>query len=354
MTAACQWSVRILALAVAALALPPRAFAPPDIVIDQRLPESFGRDHPVYTSLLELGKHKITMSTIQAIESEKNRLHYELEWKKAAPEVYSRWLDTRRKAVKQWLWELENVPTPAEVIKMKKDNVTIRRAQGDPPVTEIWAGTVLNDLLADCQKLRQKGIDVPDDRLGPFLTQDQLAKINVTGGFGNVGLLKGGKLFWPLVLRRSLFDDERERIDVLIAAAVKQANNPNGPDAAVLEALQSSAKEIDRKLVALNRASRNTEHVSVVMYIEGRRFLTQFGEAMQGMRNADAGKFLSGDYAAKGANVKELVSHMTTLGLKFAGATPGGHTAYTALHRSLAAYSAALREEQMRRRDREP
>src|SRR5438105_5862737 len=117
-------------------------------------------------------------------------------------------IEVIRKQKEQWLWERENMPT-LEDERRRTFSQSVMRAYYDPPLTEIWSGQSLNYLLRRAQLLQgnTRG-DLP-------LEEELLRNINVTGGkgSGNIGLLRGGKVPWPMLFRREAFAGDCQLID---------------------------------------------------------------------------------------------------------------------------------------------
>src|SRR5947209_16438679 len=96
-------------------------------------------------------------------------------------------LDSRRRSFDEYLYERERRPTlEDERERARLENV--RRSRNDPPITEIWSGKALNDLLLAIQQQQAKGLR------GPAVPVDGeiLKNINVTSGAssGSLGLLR--------------------------------------------------------------------------------------------------------------------------------------------------------------------
>src|SRR5207253_8231696 len=177
--------------------------------------------------------------------------------------------EVRRKQVEQWLWERENLPTP-EDDRRRFISQQIQRAVYDPPLTEIWSAVSLNYLLDRAQLLQNNARgDLP-------LEEEMIAKINVTSGkgSGNVGLLRGGKVSWPLLLRREAFARDCEQIDALVGQAYKQAEQQNQIDPGVVEDLIQRVTGLQRQLSGLARASGDRATWTVTQYMDSSRFLT--------------------------------------------------------------------------------
>jgi hypothetical protein len=247
-------------------------------------------------------------------------------------------LENRKKELEQWLWERQNMPTLEDERERSQKN-ELRRSRNDPPLTEIWSAKALNDLLSDAKKIQSEGALVSSAPLSGEL----LAKINVTSGKsgGNIGLLKEGKVLWPLMLRRKAFDQERNQLNRLVAQAIEQAGRGQ-VEAETLDQMMRGVSALQRRITVQLKTSHEEGIWSPTIYMDARSFLTQFDDALRVLMQPDAANYLTGKYAAKGKTVGELVKYMTDNGLQFAPMTPGNETAYTALHRALATYDSQL------------
>jgi hypothetical protein len=244
---------------------------------------------------------------------------------------------TRRQHFDEILYERAHTPSFTD----RQEHLalrSLRRSQGTPPVTEVYSGKALNDLLNDLKNLRRRRVDGPRIPLDP----DMLTHINVRGhGSGNFGLLKhGGRFAWPLGLGdlqpAGLARKVRNVLETKAIEAVRQAESGE-VSPGLLKDLRNNVGKLRRLLV------RNISAVSTGRYIEAKRFLNHFDEATQALGQADAGHYFDRTYAARGKTVAQLVDHMARHGLTFAPAVLGEEAPYRALHEALAAYSVALR-----------
>jgi hypothetical protein len=160
-------------------------------------------------------------------------------------------------------------------------------------------------------------------------------------GSGNIGLLKyDGRLVWPLGLRDLQPGDLAAKVRNLLEAkaieGVSQAEQGQ-VSAGLLKEMRSNLGKLRRLLL------RNIKAMAASQYIDAKRFLNDFEEAIQTLGQPDAGHYLNRTFALRGKTVEELVDQMTRHGLTFAPAVAGDEAAYRALHEALAAYSVALR-----------
>jgi hypothetical protein len=207
----------------------------------------------------------------------------------------------------------------------------VRRSRNDPPVTEIWSGKALNDLLLAIQQQQAKGLRGP----AIPLEEDVLKNINVTSGAnsGSLGLFRdNGQLHWPLELTRPEYEPERRRLDELAARAYKQATN-GAVDANVLREMANIVDSLQTRL------RRSVADSSPSDYIKAKRYLNDLDSAIKVLEDPNVSKYANRTLAAKGGTVSDLVTEMSGQGLKFAPAVAGDEGAYVALHRAMASYA---------------
>jgi hypothetical protein len=249
-------------------------------------------------------------------------------------------LANQSKAIDEYLYERDKTPT-AQDERDRTQQQELRRALNDPPVTEIWSGKALNDLLSELQKKAARGVLAtspgPKELLGP----DTLNSVNLTAAHrgGNVGLLRnGGRLNWPSAVRGAAFEPARERLSNLAQDAVNEVAFNNRVDPDSLKQMKEDLDRLQRQL------SQNVRDLPPSEYIEAKRFLSGLGDALRALGQPDAASYLNRKYAARGATVPDLVKYLTDNGLQFAPAVAGDEAAYIALHRALAAYAQSLQD----------
>jgi hypothetical protein len=247
-------------------------------------------------------------------------------------QVRSQRIANDRKRFDEALYEREKTPT-AEDNRRRAQLQSAQRARTAPPVTEIWSGKSLNDLLVDLQKHPINGVATEDGNLPKSLDEDGLKHINVAKGAAGIGLLKNeGQLHWPVALAGSDYARLRERLGSLAQDAVRQAQFNARVDAGTIRQMVLELDGIRRQL------RTEGQSLSASEYIESKGFLDHFADAIGTLRQTDIGNYFSGQYALKVNTVANLVKYMTEQGLQFAPALPGDRGAYLALHQALAAY----------------
>jgi hypothetical protein len=257
----------------------------------------------------------------------------------AREQVRSERIANRRKVFDQYLYEREKTPT-AEDERQNHQLEQLNRSRNAPPVTEIWSGKALNDLLTDLKKIpaRPPAAEQLANLQQLPLDEDGLKHINVTQGAGNIGLLKNeGRLDWPVALSGPEYREQRERVSSLAQAAVRQAEFNGRVDGGTITQLTNDLDSLQRQL------RKNSGDLSFATYTEAKTFLSNLDAALSSLRQRDVGNHFTGKFALKAKTVPELVEHMTQQGLQFAPAVPGDEAAYTALHQALANYDVAAR-----------
>jgi hypothetical protein len=242
-------------------------------------------------------------------------------------------MDNHRKQMEEFLWERENLPTLQDD-RERTMQQELRRSRYNPPLTEIWSGKALNDLLADIQKAEAshglRGSAIP-------VAPEWLPHINLTSGTNQArtSMLRDGRLSWPMGLQREAFAEERDAINQLVAKAVREASAGSAnPDTVSL--LDDSARKMRDHLKSL------VAEVSPNDYVQAARFLNQLRETIPVLQSPGARDYFGGRLEAHGQTVGELVDQLSRQGLRFAPAANGDEAYYTALHQALVGYDVSL------------
>jgi hypothetical protein len=245
-------------------------------------------------------------------------------------------IETRRREIEERMWE-RSLQEPLSVLQERARREQVRQAQ-TAPVAEVVSGQALNDLLKDIQILQGQGVK------GPAVPLDEavVRQVHVIGAAsaGSPGLLKAAELPWPLLLTQEQFRGDRERIEALLNRATQQAVAGRA-DPRTVEELQLALADLEAKLKALNRATRD-EDLRPAQHVQANRFVAELRGAARLLQEPEAGGYVTGRYTAQGKSVAELVDSMTRQGLRFAPASGGNDASYLAVHNALAAYDIAL------------
>jgi hypothetical protein len=239
-------------------------------------------------------------------------------------------LDTERKRIELELWWEQVRPVAPRMIKAAQE--TDRdEARNYAPASKIWSGQALNVLLDSI---------IRSNRLkhGPNLPLDEytLKRLNLTdrASRGNAGLLKAGKLHWPLVLQEEPFDKTRRQLELKLKDAVATLKEDLPLSAATLRDADALYKTLQDKL------NDSVDDLSTGQYIEAKRYLSQVGDAIRALKSPNAAKQVGDRWKPRGKNVAELVANMRDEGLVFAPATEGDESAYNAMYQALRSFDA--------------
>jgi hypothetical protein len=238
-------------------------------------------------------------------------------------------IDTRRKTFDENMYERANAPTlEDERERARLEN--LRRSRNDPPITEIWSGKALNDLLLAIQQQFARKVEGPKVPLEPSV----VSHINVTGSQtgGSLGLLRqDGRLDWPFALRTSQFQSERDKVNELAYQAYKQA----GSNSVQADTIQGMTAAVDALTTQLKK---NVDDISANDYIKAKRFLNELNDTITILQDPNVSKYVNQTWSARGDTVEQLTQEMTRQGLRFARAMTADQAAYVALHSAMVAF----------------
>lgn len=241
-------------------------------------------------------------------------------------------LETKHKAIDEWLYERAVLPT-FEDERARAQWEDLKRARNDPPKTEIWSATALNDLLSSINRTQRTGLSGP-----PVPISDQMLQhINFTAGttYRGTGLLKdGGSLKWPYVLEGPGLEKLSRQADELVKQAVHEVSSAN-------QASAKTIRELDKVLEALDEAVRSqAKDLTPTESIQARRYLRELKDSCAVFKQPDAGRYFTAK--PKVGNVSDLIDQMNGQGLRFAPAVSGDEASYNALYMALVTYEARL------------
>jgi hypothetical protein len=243
-------------------------------------------------------------------------------------------IDTEHKRIEYLRW-LESTRDTAPKMLDREMAADLELARKGAPATVVWSARPLNALLWSIQA----GGSL-DRAPSPSLPPDVLRHINVTDGaeHGNLALFKdGGHLDWPDALTAPAFDKTRARLARNLRIAVDQLKHNEPLDRAAVGDIEADFRTLSKAF------ADGAEELTPAQFIEAKRFLNRLSEATRALSDPKAMNYFNGKWAARGKNVAELVTWMTSKGLILAPAAPGDEAAYNVLYLALRQYEAALR-----------
>jgi len=241
-------------------------------------------------------------------------------------------LANRRQVFEQHRFEQANTPSLEEQREFRRQQ-EFWRSWNNPPLTEIWSGRALNNLLRALQQARRdhgySGATVP---LDPAIVQ----RVNVTSGTSSgLGMFQTpSDLGWPLPLLDQKFEPEVKAIRQLAPDVVKQVASGK-PDAKALDSLSQAIAQLRTRL------RENVRELSSTDYIASLRFVNQLRDSMRALQSPSAANYFNA-WTLTARTAGELVEQMTQKGLQFAPVGVGNEAYYTALHEALATYTSGL------------
>jgi hypothetical protein len=238
-------------------------------------------------------------------------------------------LKTRRAELEEWEWERDFLATARRNERERVQRREVEYSRDSPAFDEIIGGEPLNTLFVALGRrptLDAEG-SIPVDA-------EWLAHVHFTvGGRGNLGLLKGDTVFWPQLLLRPEFADERDRFDKLLASAKKQLLGRRTADPQTLQELRRGVGECRERLRQQLRSGGEDPDWNMLHYADAKRFLSDVESAIATLERPDAAFYLA---PLEGRTVAELVVYMKKHGVRFAAATPGCERYYVTLRTALA------------------
>jgi enamine deaminase RidA (YjgF/YER057c/UK114 family) len=247
------------------------------------------------------------------------------------------YLQTRRAAIEEAAWEREQMPDP-EKLRQQTLERELTHARFHPPLTDIWTARSLNALLRNFITLQADGVKAPTVPLN----EDIVKHINVSASsaHGSVGLLKnnGGDLEWPEPLNRSMFKENREKIDRLMKSTYNTLRSNNPPVDATVADLQDAYEKMCDTL----KGQVNDPNFSSDDYFEAKRYLEEMKDTLKALKDPAVTNHFNDNWELKAKNVAELVQFMSKKGLQFAPATDKDLSAYVSLYNAMASYDSGL------------
>ncbi|HZU34938.1 MAG TPA: hypothetical protein VFA18_03465 [Gemmataceae bacterium] len=240
-------------------------------------------------------------------------------------------LVTYRQKLEYVEWERE---FRTEMAHKERERIEAREreyAVKSPTMGEIMEGTPLNTLL---DQLAEKPVRFADGSTA--VDQEALQHIHVTvDGKGNVGMLKGERIFWPQLLLRPDFAELRKNFERLLKKAKAELDSgiSSQVDVMVLHDLQQQVTEFDARAKHELLTGTFDPECNDRNYVEARRFLNQVRDTLEGLKQPEAAYYLK---SLQGKTVAELVAYMHKHGIRFAPGTFGCERYYKMLHSAFA------------------
>lgn len=206
-------------------------------------------------------------------------------------------------------------------------------AANDP--AEVATGEPLNTILAAVIPRQAKGGKAESAYLPPGL----MAQIRFAGDPNGdaVNLLRrGGKLTFPAAFDAPPLADIRPGLERQFAAAAAPVLAGKAPNAAAVAALDATVRKAGE---LLNKRIKDLDFEEATA---ARRFQNRLTATVDALKAPGAAGLIDPRWATEGTSLADLVRYMAKYKLRFGPAEKGSEEAYSALHRGLVAYLAAL------------
>ncbi len=244
-------------------------------------------------------------------------------------------LQLKRASFDEMMYEKMNTPPP-ELVREQDRQERLTRARNTPPDNEIWSSQALNEMLTNIQRIEARegvrGYRIP-------LDPEMVKHLNVSTTSDDTGSNEFFKATtipdWPIAFITDDFAGIRTRIQDDINALVN-AQKAGRIDQLKVVDIRKAREELKSKLF------ENRFNLSFTDYSNALAFLTRLDNAIDVLSRPGGRNFVNGVFEARGETVGELISYMTSKGLRFAQATPGFESIYTAFYQKLVAYDISL------------
>jgi hypothetical protein len=237
--------------------------------------------------------------------------------------------DAKKAIGDQWAYEKIGVAGLAGAEAGQPQRDALLRALAVTSESEVASGEALNHILAAVVSAEAKG----GKGVSAFLPPQLLDEVRFAGASADaVNLVRqSGRLPFPAAFATPELRDLRDVLekDFAAVAAPLLAGKPVEP--AKLMKLEATLKKLEEVAPPVIR------NQSFEDAIAARRFLNQLASAVRTLKGGATG-LVSPAWATEGANVADLVRHMTKHKLQFGPVAPGGEAGYLALHKALMTY----------------
>lgn len=244
-------------------------------------------------------------------------------------DVRQKKLETRRLTLDHYEFERDWFAGLLNRQRKRDEDAELVRAMNNPPFTEIASGRALNIILVALKDRKDQLATIRSDPLAP----DVVEQINTNfGAGGNLGLLRGGKVTWPVPLKNPAYASTCKRIDECVARIYQRLLTSQ-------EVAFEELKDLERLTDQLNasRAEEFRKNVKDSYIFQDssliRRFVSQLDDAISMLRRDQTNAIL---YLrpVEGKTPAEVALYLINKGLRIASPTEGkgGEIKYQVLH----------------------
>lgn len=257
-----------------------------------------------------------------------NQRNFEAAQRQAAM-MRNQLADPKTAIYDQWAYEKLGVVGLTGLGKEQPE--ALQKAIAGTSEAAITSGEALNHILTAAVALEGKGASGVSAFLAPNLLADIRFGGSAKADAVNV-IRSAGKLDIP-----TPFDTDPLRVHAAalerdFAAVTAPVLLGKSADPQKLLAFEATLKKAEAAAGPLVRTLPFADAIAV------RRFLNQLDAAAKSLKDPTAAGVVNPKWATEGANVADLVKHMTKFKLMFGASGVGNEEAYLALHKGLSAY----------------
>jgi hypothetical protein len=234
----------------------------------------------------------------------------------------------------QWVYEKAGAIEPAGANADANNTDALQRALMLADEAELLSGQALNQIRLAVVEAEARGAKATSPYLPPRILDD--LRFSTPAGDALNLVRQWNKLPFPAVFARADLRELRDTLEKDFAAVALPLLAGKSLEPAKLIKLEQTLKRLEAAATPVIRDLSFEEAIAT------RKFLNQMANAVKALGTPANTGLVSATWATEGANVSELVKHMTKYKLQFAAAPSGGDSAYYALHRALATYYSVL------------
>jgi hypothetical protein len=238
----------------------------------------------------------------------------------------------------QWAYEKLGVTGLPGLAKGGEQPEVLQKALAGADEAAILSGESLNHIMVAAVALEGKGARGASAFLAPNLLSEVRFGGSPTADALNV-VRSSGKLDAPAAFETEPVRALTGALDRDFAALTAPVLLGKPVDQVKMIKFEATLKQVQDAAAPLVRTLPFEDAIAV------RRFLNSLESAAKTLKTPSAAGFVNPKWATEGANVEDLVKHMTKHKLMFGAAGAGNEEAYAALHRGLSAYLFVLSQQ---------
>ncbi len=250
---------------------------------------------------------------------------YRIKMEEAAllhEEVRRARIETRKLEWHGWEWERDFIAGILNRQRLRQQQQELKFALNRPGDTHVWSAYALNQIYFELRDKHSSQLATMTSMPLPRELLDNVDHINTNyGAGGNLGLIRGGKVAWPMALRNPVYDSTRKKIDERVKAVYEGLFSIADVQQTDLAALRKLLSEVDSiRRDQFWKTTKERDHAGDSM--QAQRFIRQLDDALNMLDQNPKGAVLYLRPIA-GKNAVDVVRYMAENGVQFAPLTAG-------------------------------